>query len=50
VRIKHLEAQVSEHPEGLRTGDLMDEVGADEELGGSIGKGANGVRLPHLVE
>jgi hypothetical protein len=50
VWIKHLEAQVSEHPEGLRTGDLMDEVGADEELGGSIGKGANGVRLPHLVE
>ena len=50
MRVEHLEPEVAKHAECLWAGDLVNEVGADEELCGSIGKGANGVRLPHLVE
>ena len=49
-RVENLEPEVAEHPERLRAGYLVDEVCADEKLGGSIGEGANGMRLPDFVE
>ena len=48
--VEHLEIQVAQHAEGLWAGNLMDEVGADQKLGGSIRKSADGVGSPHLVE
>ena len=48
--ILHLKAQVAEHAEGLGTGHLMDEVGADEELGLPVGQLAHRVRFPNFLE
>ena len=50
VRIKHLEPEVAKHAERLGAGDLVDEVGADQELRSPVGEFADGVCLPHLVE
>lgn len=40
------DAEVTEHAEGLRAGDLVDEVSANEELGAAVGEGAHGVSVP----
>jgi hypothetical protein len=48
--IAHLEAEVAEHAEGLRAGDLVDEVGADKELRLAVGERSYGVGVPDLVE
>ena len=50
LRELHLEAEVAQHPEGLRRSDLMDQVGTDEELRASVGKRANGVGVPNFLE
>ena len=41
-----LEPQVAEHAEGLGAGDLVDEVGAYQQLGLAVGEGADGVGAP----
>ena len=50
VRVFYLEAKIPEHTEGLRAGDLVDEVGSDEELGLAIGQCADAVRVPNFFE
>ena len=50
VRHQYLEAEVAQHAEGLRAGHLVDEVGADEELGLAVGERADGVGLPDFFE
>ncbi len=46
----YLEPEVAEHTEGLRAGDLVDEVRAYEELRLAVIEFAHGVRVPDLVE
>ncbi len=50
VRVFYLEPEIPEHTEGLRAGDLVDEVGSDEELGLAIGQCADAVRVPNFFE
>ncbi len=50
LRKLHLEAKVAKHAEGLRRGDLVNQVGADEELRAAVGKRANGVGVPNFLE
>jgi hypothetical protein len=44
------EAEVAQHAEGLGAGDLVNQVGADEELGVAARQGGHRVALPHLFE
>ncbi len=44
------EVAIAQHGEGLGTGDFVDEVEADEELGLAGGEGADGVEVPDFVE
>jgi len=46
----HRKTQVPQHLERLGTGDLMDEMQPDKELGLSTGEFAHAVRVPNLVE
>ena len=48
LRHLHRQVEIAQHAEGLGTGDLVDQVGADEELGLTVGQGGYGVILPHL--
>ena len=48
--IADAEAALAEHAEGLRAGDLMDQVQPDEELGLAGGELADGVSGPDLVQ
>jgi hypothetical protein len=50
VRYEDLQAEVAQHAEGLGRGDLMDEVGADEELSLAVGQLAHGVGFPDFFE
>ena len=50
VRHRDLQAEVAEHAESLRAGDLVDEVGADQELGLAVGERADGVGVPDFFE
>ena len=50
VRHGDLQAQVAQHPEGLRARDLVDQVGADKELGLAVGQGPDGVGVPDFLE
>jgi len=50
VRESDFETEVAQHAEGLGGGDLVDEVGADEELGLAVGQGADGVGVPDFFE
>ena len=50
VRHGHLEAQVAHHAEGLRARDLVDQVGADEELRLAVRQRAHGVGVPDFLE
>ena len=48
--IKHRQFEVAQHAEGLWTGNLVDEVGSNEELGHAIGQLTHGVRLPDFIK
>ena len=48
--VQHLEAALAQHLEGLRRGDLVDEVQADEELILARRQGGDLVQVPHLVQ
>ena len=50
LRVLHLEAEVPEHAERLRTGHLVDEVGTDEELGLPVRQLTHRVRFPDFLE
>ena len=50
LRKLHLEAEVAKHAESLWRSDLMNQVGADEELCATIGQSANGVSVPNFLE
>src|SRR5690606_13591773 len=47
---QYADAEVAQHPERLRTGHLVNQVGVDEQLCLSIAQYAYGVAVPHLVE
>ncbi len=48
--IGDLEAEVAQHPEGLRAGHLVDQVGADQELGLAVGQFADRVGGPDFFK
>src|SRR5262245_38308411 len=50
IRKCHRSAPRSEHVEGLRTRDFMDEMEADEELCLTRGEPAHGVAVPDFLE
>ena len=50
VRKAHRQTHLAQHREGLRAGDLVDQVQADEELGVAARQLAHAVRVPDLVE
>ena len=45
-----LQAEVAHHPERLWRGDLVDQVGADEELSLAIGQLTHRVGVPNFLE
>ena len=48
-RVPHGQPQVPQGCESLGTGDLMDQVQADEQLGGAPGQLGNPMQIPDLV-
>ena len=48
-RVPHAQPQVPQGRESLGTGDLMDQVKADEQLGGAPGQLGNPMQIPDLV-
>ena len=44
------EAEITQHAEGLRAGDLMDEMGVNEELGLSVVQRAYLVCVPNFFK
>ena len=48
--VEDFESEVAQHSECLWAGHLVDEVGADEKLGGSVRECPHGVRIPDFVE
>ena len=50
VRIENFQSKFTYHAEGLGTGDLVDEVGADQKLSPTVGERANGVFLPDFIK
>ena len=50
VGIENLQAEVAEHAESLGARHLVDEVGADQKLGPTVGERANGMFLPDLIK
>jgi len=49
-RESHLQAQIAEHAEGLGAGDLVDQMGADKNLGRAIRQLAHGMPLPNFLK
>ena len=49
-REAHAQPHLAQHREGLRAGDLVDQVKSDEELRVSTRELAHAVRIPDLVE
>ena len=49
LRTTHRQALVLQSREGLRTGDLMDQMQTDKQLGGSAGELRHPMQVPHLV-
>ena len=50
VRHRDLQFQIAQHAEGLRTGHLVDEVRADQQLRLAVGQLADGVSVPYFLE
>ena len=44
------ESQIPKHAEGLRTGDLMDQMGANKKLSRPVGKFFDGMPIPNLMK
>ena len=45
----HLKSQIPDHAESLRTGHLMNQVRADEQLCAAISQSAHGVSIPDFL-
>ena len=45
-----IETEITEHPEGLGAGDLVNEVGTNEKLGGAIGQYSYRMTIPNFLK
>ena len=50
VREGDFQTEIAEHPEGLGAGDLVNEVGANEKLGGTVGQYSYRMTIPNFLE
>ena len=50
MRHRHLQAEITQHPERLRAGDFVDQVRADQQLRLAIGQGTDGMGVPDFFE